>query len=274
MLPEVFRVPGLDIPILTYGLLLTIAFMGALWITTRLAANDGIPKNRVYDLAVYTIPSALLGTKLLMTFTAWQWIVGDWDRLFSLDLLHSVGHYLGGFLAALLVSAVLARVWRVSWLRLADPVAPGLALGNVIGRVGCFAAGCCWGTPTDSWVGVRFTERAHKISGIPINVALLPTQLFEAGANLMIFVLLLWLWKKRAFYGQVILSYIMLYSVERFVMEFWRADPRGQIMNVSSSQFISLCMFPIALLAYGWYRSTNVGKASASVIGQWAITRR
>lgn len=63
MLPEVFRIPGLDIPILTYGLLLTIAFIVALWITTRLAANDGIPKNRVYDLAVYTIPSALLGSK-------------------------------------------------------------------------------------------------------------------------------------------------------------------------------------------------------------------
>jgi phosphatidylglycerol:prolipoprotein diacylglycerol transferase len=178
---------------------------------------------------------------------------GIGDGCFQLTRRTS-GHYLGGFLAALVVSVILARVWAISWLRLADPIAPSLALGNVIGRIGCFSAGCCWGTPTDSWIGVRFTEQAHQINGTPINVALLPTQLFEAGANLVIFVLLLWLRKKRAFYGQIILSYIVLYSVERFVIEFWRADPREQIMNFSSSQFISLCLFPVALLAYVWQR--------------------
>lgn len=250
MWPELFRIPGLDIPVYSYGLLLTIAFIVALWMTVRLAASDGIPKGRVYDLAMFIVPSALLGTRLLMISTGGQEAAGQPLQPFSFDLVRSVGHYLGGFLTALTVSAILIRVWCLPWRKTADVFAPGLALGNVIGRLGCFSAGCCWGKPTACWMGVQFTQRAHEMNGVPVGVALLPTQLFEAGGNLAIFAALLLLRKWKAFDGQIILAFVMLYSLERFTVEFWRADPRGQMMNLSTAQFISVIMLPLAVVFY------------------------
>lgn len=256
MLPELFGIPGLGIVISTYALLLTIGFIISLRMTTRFAAEDGLPQAKIYELGVYAFVSGLLGTRLLMILVNWRDVLGHSARFFTFDVVHSVGHYLGGFLTALALSAILVRVWRLPWGKTADAFAPGLALGNVMGRIGCFASGCCWGKTTNSWLGVTFTERAHQMNGVPIGVALLPTQLIEAAANLGIFVLLILLRKRRAFDGQIIIAYMMLYSLERFVVEFWRDDPRGQVMSVSTSQFISLLMFPVALTFYSWRRGS------------------
>jgi phosphatidylglycerol:prolipoprotein diacylglycerol transferase len=250
MWPEFFRIPGLGFPVYTYGLMLIVAFIVALLMTERLAAIDGIPKGRIYDLAMFIIPSALVGTRLLMVSAGGQEGSGQPPQLFSLDLMRSVGHYLGGFLTALVVSAIMMRVWHLPWRKTGDAFAPGLALGNVIGRVGCFAAGCCWGKPTASWMGLQFTQESHEMIGVPIGIALLPTQLIEASANLFIFAALLWLRRSKAFDGQIILAFVMLYSLERFTVEFWRADPRGQVMNLSTAQFISAILLPLAMIVY------------------------
>jgi phosphatidylglycerol---prolipoprotein diacylglyceryl transferase len=255
MFPELFRIPGLGVPVSTYGVLLAIAFISALWLTARLAARDGMRKDRVYDLGLYILGSALIGSKALMIITEWHEYGGDWRRILSFDLLRSGGVYFGGFLVAVLVSVILMRLWRLPWRQTADAFAPGIALGHSIGRLGCFSAGCCWGKPTSSWIGVRFTEKASELTGVPIDSALVPTQLIEAGANLLIFLFLLWLWKRRAFHGQVIAAYLAVYSVVRFTIEFWRDDPRGELLGLSTSQLISLVLFPlgIALMIY-WRR--------------------
>ncbi|PYP85298.1 MAG: prolipoprotein diacylglyceryl transferase [Blastocatellia bacterium AA13] len=256
MFPELFKIPGLGITLWTYGLLIALAFILGLWMTAKLAASDGLPKNRIYDLGLYIFASALLGSKLLMIVTEWDDYAGNWRRIFSLDLLSSAGVYFGGFLAALITSVVLMKVWKLPWRKTADAFAPGVALGHAIGRLGCFAAGCCWGKPTTSAIGVRFTEKAHELTGVPIDSALIPTQVIEMAANLAIFVFLLWLRKRRAFAGQVVFAYIMIYSMARFTIEFWRDDPRGYVLGVSTSQFISALLFPISLvlLIYYWRR--------------------
>jgi phosphatidylglycerol:prolipoprotein diacylglycerol transferase len=224
----------------------------------RLAASDGLPKARIYDLGLYILASALVGAKALMIATEWNEHGGDWSRVLSFDLLRSGGVYFGGLLIAMLVSVILMRRWHLPWRRTADAFAPGLALGHAIGRVGCFSAGCCWGEPTSSWLGVHFTERASELTGVPVDTALVPTQLIEAGANLLIFALLMWLWRRRAFPGQVIYAYLIIYSVARFIIEFWRADPRGQILGLSTSQFISVVMFVagVSLMFYYWRRNS------------------
>ena len=259
MFPELFKIPGLNWPLSTYGLLLAIGFILALWLIAKLAEQDGLPKNRVYDLGLYILASALIGAKLLMVITEWNQYGGDWKRIFSLDLLRSGGVYFGGFLIALLTSVILMRTWRLPWRRTADAFAPGIAIGHAIGRLGCFSAGCCWGKPTTSWIGVRFTQKASELTGVPVDSALVPTQLIEAAANLSIFLFLMWLRKRRAFEGQIIFAYLMLYSVARFTIEFWRDDPRGSVFGLSTSQFISVVMFPIALALtiYYWRRSSS-----------------
>jgi len=264
MFPELFKIPGIDVTIHTYGFLLAIAFILALWMTARLAARDGLPKNRVYDLGLYILLSALVGAKVVMLITEWNEPGGGWRRVFSLDLLSSGGVFYGGLLFALVTSVILMRIYRLPWRKTADAFAPGIAVGHAIGRLGCFSAGCCWGKPTDSWIGVRFTQKANELTGVPIDSALVPTQLIEAVVNLLIFVFLLWLTKRRRFEGQVIFAYLMIYSVARFIIEFWRADPRGELFGLSTSQLVSVVMFPLALLLtiYYWRRNKNSSQKS------------
>jgi phosphatidylglycerol:prolipoprotein diacylglycerol transferase len=256
MLPELFRIPGLGIPLATYGVLLAIGFILALWLTARLAERDGLPKNRVYDLGLYILAASLIGSKVLMVITEWNDYGGDWKRVLSFDFLRSGGVFYGGFIAAVVASVILMRRWHLPWRKTADAFAPGVALGHAIGRLGCFSAGCCWGKPTTSWIGVRFTEKASELTGVPIDTALVPTQLIEAAANLLIFVFLLWLTKRRKFEGQIIYTYLMIYAVARFTIEFWRDDPRGTVFGLSTSQFISIVMFAFGFImtVYHWRR--------------------
>lgn len=256
MFPELFRIPGLGIPLATYGVLLAIGFILALWMTARLAERDGLPKNRVYDLGLYILAASLVGSKLLMVITEWNDYGGDWRRIISFDFLRSGGVFYGGFIAAVIASVILMRRWNLPWRKTADAFAPGIAVGHAIGRLGCFSAGCCWGVPTTSWIGVRFTEKASELTGVPIDSALVPTQLIEAAANLLIFAFLLWLTKRRKFEGQIIYSYLMIYSVARFIIEFWRDDPRGTLFGLSTSQFISIVMFALGFIMtlYHWRR--------------------
>jgi len=259
MFPELFRIPGLGIPIATYGVLLAIAFITALWLTANLAARDGLPKDRIYDLGLYILAASLIGSKVLMVITEWSDYRGEWKRILSFDLWRSGGVYYGGFLIALLVSVILMRRWKLPWAKTSDAFAPAVALGHSIGRLGCFSAGCCWGKPTTSWIGVRFSEKASELTGVPIDSALIPTQLIEAAANLLIFGFLMWLRKRRKFDGEIIYSYLMIYGVARFTIEFWRDDPRGQVFGLSTSQFISIVMFALGLgmMLYQWRRRSN-----------------
>jgi phosphatidylglycerol:prolipoprotein diacylglycerol transferase len=136
--------------------------------------------------------------------------------------------------------------YKLPWWKTADACAPGIAIGNFFGRQGCFAAGCCWGKPTNLPWGVQFTELGHEITGVPTDVHLHPTQLYESFAMLLVFFFLLWLHKRKRFNGQVLLVYALLYSVIRFSIEFVRDDPRGDILGLttltglSTSQLISI----------------------------------
>jgi phosphatidylglycerol:prolipoprotein diacylglycerol transferase len=254
MFPELFKIPFVGLRVYTYGVLLSVAFIVGLWLIARLASRDGLPKQKVFDLGLYILASALIGAKVLMVITEWGEYRGDLKRIFKLDVLTSGGVYFGGFLIAIVVSVILMRRWRLPWRKTADAFAPGIALGHTIGRLGCFSAGCCWGKPTTSWIGVKFTERASELTGVPIDSALVPTQLIEAGANLLIFVALLWMTRRRAFEGQIIFAYLMLYSVVRFTIEFWRDDPRGHVLWFSTSQAIALVLFPVSLALALYFR--------------------
>jgi phosphatidylglycerol:prolipoprotein diacylglycerol transferase len=263
MFPELFRIPGLNIPISTYGLLLAIAFILALWLAAKLAEKDGLSKNKIYDLGLYLIAASLIGSKLLMIITEWSDFRGDLMRILSLDFLRSGGVFFGGFVAAVLVSIFFMQRWKLPWRKTADAFAPGIAVGHAIGRLGCFSAGCCWGKPTSSWIGVKFSEKASELTGVPFDVALVPTQLLEAIANLFLFAFLWWLWKRKKFDGQIIFAYFIAYSVIRFTIEFWRDDPRGAFLGLSTSQLISVVMLPLGVALMIYYGRRAAGKKAA-----------
>jgi phosphatidylglycerol:prolipoprotein diacylglycerol transferase len=165
-------------------------------------------------------------------------------------MLGKGGVFYGGFLMATACSSLYFRVVGLPGWQVADCIAPGLALAQGMGRIGCFLAGCCWGTPTSSRLGVTFTSQvAHNLTGVPLGVKLHPTQLYEAAVVLLAIPLLLWLRRTKTFQGEVILAYVLYYAVVRFFLEFVRDDPRGRYVYdlLSTSQVISLLILPFGL---------------------------
>lgn len=260
MFPIIFRIAGF--PINTYGVFLALAFLGAIFVTVKLGERDGLPRERIYDLCLWMLVSSLVGSKILMFFTEPEYRDNP-KLLISLDFLRSGGVFYGGLLGAIITGYCLIRRWKLPWWKTADACAPGIALGNVLGRLGCFSAGCCWGKPTSLPWGVRFTELGHEVTGVPIDAYLHPTQLYESGAMLLAFFFLLWLHKRKRFSGQVILTYAAIYAVVRFLIEFVRDDPRGDILglttltHLSTSQMIGIIVGigAIVLLVTRWRRA-------------------
>lgn len=251
MYPEIIRIGSF--PINTYGVFLALAFLCAILITVRLARRDGLPSEKIYDLSLWMLLAALVGSKVLMLFTEPEYRDHPL-QLLSLDFLRSGGVFYGGLLGAVLAGYLLMKRYQLPWWKTADACAPGIAIGNFFGRQGCFAAGCCWGKPTTLPWGVKFTELGHEITGVPTDTYLHPTQLYESFAMLLVFVFLLWLHKRKRFNGQVILAYALLYSIIRFAIEFVRDDPRGDVLGLttltglSTSQLISIVVGLAALI--------------------------
>jgi len=254
MFPQLFDLGEITVwgrtfhPILhTYGFLLAVGFLVALNLAARRAKNIGVETRMTMDLGLYILISALIGAKLLLVIVNWEHMQHD-----AWSLLRSGGVFYGGLIAAIVTALWYLRKHRLPAWKMADILAPSIALGHGIGRLGCFAAGCCYGKPTSSFFGVTFTsDYSHEIVGVPLGVALHPTQLYEAGAEFLIFGFLLWLSTKKRFDGQVFWTYVGLYAAARFVIEFYRGDPRGFVFEgaLSTSQFIGLLMLALSLFA-------------------------
>jgi phosphatidylglycerol---prolipoprotein diacylglyceryl transferase len=233
MYPELFRIG--DFPVTSYGLWLAVGMLVALFVASRLGARDGLPRERIYDLGLWTLVGGLLGSKVLMFF------VEDNVQIFSLDFLRSGGVYYGGLIGGFLAVAILIKWYKLPFWKVADAFAPALALGQSFGRQGCFAAGCCWGKPTTLPWGVHFTEKGNEYTGVPIadGVHLHPTQLYESFFMLLVFGLLIYLHRTKKFDGQVLIAYGIIYAIFRFLIEFVRDDPRGDLFGLTSATGLS-----------------------------------
>ena len=236
------------ITVYTYGVLLAAAYLLGLQLARVRAKQRGLDANRILDLGIYIIISALVGAKLLLLITDFKSFTADPREL--LTLARSGGVFYGGLIVAVVVALwYIRRVGLPLWTT-CDVFAPGIALGHVVGRFGCLFAGCCYGKPTTRPWGITFTDTfAAANVGTPLGVPLHPTQLYEAGAEfLILMVLLLTERKGRPFAGRTFWLYMLLYAISRFIIEFYRGDDRGAIGMFSTSQFISLILAPLAIV--------------------------
>ena len=237
-----------NFPVYTYGVLLAAAYLLGLQFALVRARARGLDANRVMDLGIWIIISALIGAKLLL-------LIVDFDTFRSspgemLTLMRSGGVFYGGLIAAVAVAIWYMRRHKMPVWSVSDAFAPGIALGHVIGRMGCFFAGCCFGRSTDVPWAVTFTnEYARQNVGTPLNIPLHPTQLYEAGAELLILGFLLLLERRgRSFPGRTFWSYMLVYGITRFIIEFYRGDARGMVGALSTSQFVSVLLVPLSIL--------------------------
>lgn len=243
MLPRLFHIGSYSQA--TYGVLVAIAFLVALSVVARLARRAGLNSDQVVNLGILCGLSAIVGAKLMMYLIDIPYYVQNPGEILSLSTLQAGGVFYGGLIAALIASTVYMRRHRLPPLLTADVFAPGIALGHSIGRLGCFAAGCCWGRPTSLPWGVTFTNPiAHELVGVPLDIKLHPTQLYESAAELIIFAILYWRIRRPHAPGAIISLYLILYSAVRFLVEFVRyheqANPFGGPLN--TSQWISLLL--------------------------------
>ena len=252
MFPRLLTVPAFELAgrtlgpltLHTYGVLLALAFVAGLFVASRQARKEGLDGARIADMAVWVLIAGLLGAKLLLLIVDWSVYSQRPKELFS--LVQSGGVFYGGLLGAIPVAWWYMWRHKLPTWRTADALAPAVILGQAIGRLGCFAAGCCYGRPADVPWAVTFRDPfTLRQVGTPLDVAMHPSQLYESFAAFAIFGLLMWMGPRKKFHGQVVMAYVTLYSVVRFGLEFFRGDPaRGVVFGgpLSTSQFIAILM--------------------------------
>jgi phosphatidylglycerol:prolipoprotein diacylglycerol transferase len=266
MLPYVFTLFGFHLP--TYGLLVAIAFLTGLAISARLARRAGLDSEVVLNLGVYCAMAGIGGAKLLMILVDWDEYAHNPGSLFSLATLQAAGIFYGGLIAALITAFFYMRHKGLPMLATMDVLAPGAAIGHAIGRLGCFAAGCCWGSETHvPWAVVFSRPEAHELVGVPLGVPLHPTQLYESIAEAIIFLFLYRRIAKPHRPGAIVGLYLVLYSTVRFFDDFLRdpqqPNPFGGPFN--NAQWISLAL--IASVLVFWFKSRS-GRISKQPIAQ------
>ncbi len=268
MHPILFKVGSFQLP--TYGVLLATALMVALYTVVRLGRREGLDTGRLIDFSTWIIVTALLGAKVLMILTEWTFYREHPGQIFSMATLEAGGVFYGGFIAATFFAIWYIRSYKLPFWKVFDVYAPAIALGQSIGRLGCFSAGCDYGVPSHSFWAITFSSRfSHEMTGVPLGIPLFPWQLVASATMLCIFGILLWRYKSKSRDGEIFLLYLALYAVARFSLEFLRGDPdRGFVFNhlLSTSQFIALLVLGVAAaLAFRWY---GPGRKTGSVGGR------
>jgi phosphatidylglycerol---prolipoprotein diacylglyceryl transferase len=246
MLPKLIDTGGFFLP--TYGVLVAVAFLIAIWLTGKLAIKAGLQSDKVTNLAIYCALAGMAGAKLLMFVFDWRTYLLNPSEIFTLSTLQAAGVYQGGLLLAIVVAFFYMRHNGLPGLLTADVFAPGLALGHAIGRLGCLAAGCCWGSVCHRPWAITFTNPdAHEITGVPLGIPLHPAQLYESIAELLIFGFLYHRFHQSRGNGEIIGWYLLLYSAVRFVVEFFRNHEQSLVAGLSLTQWISAATFAAGL---------------------------
>ena len=251
--------PWGEVTIYSYGVLVAIGVLLALFYARHFGRQTGIDPDRVWNLGIYMVLAALILAKVWIVVVEGDYYWQHPREIFARGTLQSGGTFYGGLIGAIIVLVLYRYFQRIPFLPYADAYAAGLPLGHAIGRLGCFAAGCCYGKPTWLPWGVTFTSpAAASLVGTPLNIPLHPTQLYESFAEFVNFLILIFLARKQRFKGEIFAAFLMLYGFERGLIEFVRGDPDRSLFlrgRFSLMQVVSVGL--ILLGAWVWRRGAK-----------------
>ena len=249
--PKLFQYGNFFLP--TYGVLVALAFLAGLWVTLKLARRTGVNSELVTNLVVYSALSGMLGAKLLMIVFDWDHFSANPGDIFSFSTLQAAGVYQGGLVLAILTAFLYLHHHKMAWLPTFDMFAPGVALGHAIGRMGCFAAGCCWGKECDlPWAVTFRNPDANALTGVPFASSCTLRSYTSSRA-------------RRSFSGScggaigkphkpgtIIGLYLVISSIMRFLIEFTRfheqALPFGLPLSITQWIAVGLALAGAYLL--------------------------
>lgn len=243
MHPILIRIGGLVIH--TYGIFVAAGFLLGVAVARIQAGRENVPPQVITDIAIFGLIAAVAGARLAYIVVEWRYFTENPLELLAFWKGGLV--FYGGLLAGLATAVLYINAKRLSVMKTLDAIAPGMAAGHAVGRIGCFFAGCCYGKPTHVPWAVVFTDPE---SLAPIGVPIHPTQLYSSANEFIIFLILRWISKRKAFDGEVAWSYLLMYSVTRFIIEYFRGDPRGSVFGglFSTSQFIGIFSAALAFI--------------------------
>lgn len=251
---------GLHIRLPSYGVMLALAFSTAYFISLHRATKIGDDPKHIENLFLLIVLGSVVGSRLFH-------VVFEEPAYYAAHPEKIIAVWEGGYTlyGALLVS--IAMIWiytrgkKIDYLNFSDIASLATAAGIGVGRIGCFLAGCCWGKPTPCFLGVTFSH-PHTFANVR-NVPVHPSQLYESAGCFLIFGYLWWLFERRTYRGQIFFHGLTLYSILRFLIEYFRGDDyRGYVFNglLSYSQLVSLTILPFAIAGILIYRKKTVLK--------------
>lgn len=241
------------ISLYTYGLFIALGFLTGIAIAKREARRVGIHPERITDLCFFILIAAIVGSRLFYVLTAPRAFLEDPLEIFRIWNGGLV--FYGGFLAALATALLYMRRHRLPLWQTTDILAPGVAFGHFLGRIGCFFAGCCYGEICYLPWAITFH---HSESLAPTGTPLHPTQLYSAANNLIIFAILWGLRKRKRFHGQIFWLYVFLYGITRSIIEVYRGDFRGHLIlerfTISQTIGVLASLTALIMFIYFWRR--------------------
>jgi phosphatidylglycerol:prolipoprotein diacylglycerol transferase len=300
--PVLFKLPFIDWPLHTYGVLIVTGFLAAMFVAWREAIRQGEYADDVLDFAFWALLGGMIGARIVFIIVNWRqyFIDQPWDTVAGISIpavlvvwkggLVFYGAALGGFIAYLLFARK-RGINGSNMLKVADMMIVGLPLAAAFGRLGCIAAGCCWGDSAytldadghfhstiplaiqfpkgalayQSLITTEGAEVVRAMKAVGATAPLIPIQLIDAFGEVGLFIALLFVRSRKWFHGQVLLSYGILYPLWRTTLEMFRGDgERGYLIPglLSTSQFISLCLAVTSLIAIVVIRKRSMNKLS------------
>jgi len=202
-----------------YGVLLALGFLAGLWTASRRAMTTAIAPEKVFDIGPWLIVGGILGGRIFHVVTYWEKSYANQPVSEIFAIHHGGLVYYGGLIGATLAGILYARLKQLPTWKLADILAPSLALGYAIGRIGCLMNGCCYGRECHQPWAIHFPS-SHETLGAAVH----PTQVYESLLNLGLCFALAWFFERRKFDGQVFAIYLMCYAIARSFVELFRGD--------------------------------------------------
>lgn len=239
MHPILFQIG--PITIYSYGVLLAIAVVVCSLLLSLDAKRIGVSQDTVFDFMFWLVTGGIIGARIFYIMISWDFYSSNLSQIIMLN--QGGLAWQGGFLGGVVAGIWFIRIKKLNLRQWMDLAAPYIALGQAIGRLGCFFNGCCYGKP---WAfGIYFPVHQAK---------LYPTQLFEAGSLLLIFFLLRYYQKSSPRPGLVFVGYLWLAAIERFIVEFYRADQGTWVWGLSLFQYIAVAVFISGIIIFARFR--------------------
>jgi phosphatidylglycerol:prolipoprotein diacylglycerol transferase len=235
----------------TYGVMMALAFLAGLWTATLRARREQISAERIADVTLWLMVGAILGARTVYVATYWKQEFASQPLSEIFMIQHGGLVYYGGLIGATIAGAIYIHWKKMPLWKTADVFAPSIALGSVFGRIGCLLNGCCYGSACSLPWAITFPEghETHPVGqpAIPVH----PTEIYDALLNLVLYVFLAWLFRRKKFDGQIFATYLIVYAVFRSIAEYFRGDyPPDHVhfaLGLTSAQLVSVPIFIIGL---------------------------